>query len=319
MASPISSTDFSKVSLLTINTEQAGQRIDNFLMAKIKGVPKSLFYRLLREGNIRVNKKRTKPDYRIQANDIIRIPPLRHTQTLTKKPTEALKQFLASRILYEDEDLLILNKPAGIAVHAGTQTEFGVIEGLRGIKADYANLQLIHRLDRDTSGCLLVAKHRAILNEVQDLFRTHQVKKNYLALTQGHWKPNEYHVELPLQKEELESGGQRVRVSVNGKLAISDFKPIATYHDCTLVSVSLTTGRTHQIRVHAAHLDHAVAGDDKYGDRTFNRALRSYGLHRLFLHSAEISFTLTSTHKLIHCQAPLDESLELVLKKLELS
>lgn len=307
----------SQVSFITINPNHAGQRLDNFLFAKIKGVPKSLFYRLLREGQIRVNKKRAKPDYRLQAGDILRLPPLRFTEKSAPQPTENLSQFLLSRILYEDEQLIVMNKPSKMAVHAGSNLEFGIIETLRAIKPEYADLALAHRLDRETSGCLLIAKNRLILNELQDLFRAHAIKKTYLALTKGRWKPQEYHVELPLSKNTMSAGERMVQVNNEGKMAITDFNPIKNFNLCTLVEVNLTTGRTHQIRVHAEYHGHPLAGDDKYGDREFNKAMHKFGVRRLFLHAAKLEFTVASLEKSFSFAAPLDDDLTKILENLE--
>ena len=305
-----------KVSFLTTDANHVGQRVDNFLIAKIKGVPKTLFYRLLREGQIRVNKKRTKPDYRMLMGDVVRLPPLRFMLKEKVSPHEELKTFLMSRIVYEDEHLLVLNKPSGMSVHAGSKESFGVVEAMQSIKPEYKQLQLAHRLDRDTSGCLVFAKNRQVLQEIQELFRAHQVKKIYLALTKGQWKKNEYHVTLPLMKKELGGSKELVCVDPEGKSAVTDFMPVHQYKEASLVQVTLQTGRTHQIRVHAAYYKHPVAGDDKYGDRAFNKRLQEVGLRRLFLHAEKIEFTVESIAKKISCVAPLDESLQAVISRL---
>ncbi len=305
-----------QVSFLTVDANHVGQRIDNFLIANIKGVPKTLFYRLLREGQIRVNKKRTKPVYRMLMGDIVRLPPLRFMLKEKVDPNEELKTFLLARLLYEDEHLLILNKPSGMSVHAGSNQSFGVVEAMQSIKPEYQHLQLAHRLDRDTSGCLVFAKNRQILQEIQDLFRAHLVKKVYLALTKGQWKKSEYHVTLPLLKKELGASKELVRVDPQGKSAVTDFLPLHQYKEATLTQVTLQTGRTHQIRVHAAYYKHPVAGDDKYGDRVFNKQLQQVGLRRLFLHAERIEFTVESIAKKISCVAPLDDSLQVVISKL---
>lgn len=284
-----------------ITENQAGQRIDNFLIKELKGVPKSHIYRILRTGQVRVNKKRVKPDYRLKADDQVRIPPIRTaTKSTTKKPSATFIDLLRSHIIYEDENLLIINKPAGIAAHGGTGINFGVIEILREI---YPYLELVHRLDRETSGCMILAKKRSILTELHALLRDNQIKKTYIALVRGRWPNGKRIVEAPLVKNSI------VRVDENGKPAKTEFRPKQKVANATLIEAIPYTGRMHQIRVHAAYINHPIAGDDKYGDREFNKAMRKKGIKRLFLHAYALEFRLPSTKKTIKVTAELDEKL----------
>jgi len=304
--------------LITINAAHEGQRIDNYLVTTLKGVPKSLIYRLLRKGQIRVNKGRIKPVYRLKHGDIVRIPPLaRPTAAAAQHPPGQLCRRLQDAILYEDADLIALNKPSGIAVHGGSGITFGVIEALRYLRDDCPDLALVHRLDRMTSGCLLLAKNRAILLQLHELLRDGFVNKHYDALLAGQWRGGVRRVEKALQKNRQLSGERMVQVDDEGQAASSLFSPQRVYHNCTLVDVRIDTGRMHQIRVHAAHLGHPVAGDDKYGDDAFNRMMRSFGLKRMFLHARIVEFTLPDSGRHIRIEAPLDASLQSVLNRLE--
>jgi len=305
------------VRMVTIAEDQAGQRIDNFLLAELKGVPRSLVYRILRKGQVRVNKRRIKPQYRIQSGDLIRIPPVKMESRKAKpEPKGKLLAVLQQRIIYQDAGLLVINKPSGIAVHGGSGVSFGVIEGLRSC-LDLPYLELVHRLDKDTSGCLMVAKKRSVLRQLHSLLRTGQIRKNYLALLKGRWSGGTRKIRMSLQKNVLSSGERVVRVSEGGKEAISVFSPEAYYPPATLMSISLKTGRTHQIRVQAAELGHPLAGDRKYGDADFNRSLRELGLRRLFLHASELGFTLPDSDQHVSVKAPLDNDLARVLEALE--
>jgi 23S rRNA pseudouridine955/2504/2580 synthase len=305
------------VQFIEIDSAQADRRIDNFLLQKLKGVPKSRIYNLLRRGEIRVNKKRVKPIYRLQLGDVIRIAPLRTSQTAQlARPNKAILKKLSACILYEDEDLLILNKPSGMAVHGGSGINAGLIELLRMMRPDADFLELVHRLDRDTSGCLLIAKKRSILRELHAMLRAGQIVKIYYALTLGKWPKKINRVDVPLQKNIKVSGERIVKVADEGKSSVTDFIVARKFALATFVKIKLLTGRTHQIRVHAQFAGHPLAGDPKYGDRAFNRMLRAKGLHRLFLHAGELQFMLPSSGKRISVNAPLDEELQQFLTSL---
>ena len=274
-------------------------------------MPKTHIYRILRKGEVRVNKKRIKPNYRLQVDDQVRLPPLELTDQLpAPKPGRSLMELLSDRILYEDKNLFIINKPSGIPVHGGTKVSIGLIEALRCMYPKLPHIELAHRLDAGTSGCIVIAKKRSILKELHELFRSGKVNKIYRALTKGHWKSSELRVDLPLHKNHLSSGERIVKVNKEGKAATTLFSIISASNDATLVEAVLLTGRTHQIRVHAQSCQHPIAGDDKYGDPEFNKKMRQYGLNRLFLHAYLIEFTLPSTGQKISVQAPLDFELE---------
>lgn len=300
------------VRFIQIDADRAGQRIDNFLMAQLKGVPRSKIYQIVRRGEVRVNKGRIKVHYKIQAGDEVRIPPVRVAQREDITVSKFIVRQLLDSIIYEDEDLLALNKPSGMAVHAGSGVKSGVIETLRIARPEAKFLELVHRLDKNTSGCLLIAKKRSALRYLQDRFRQHKVQKKYLALVKGNAKNKSYHVELALKKNTLSSGEKMVVVNKAGKHAISDFNVIESAKVASLYEVIIKTGRTHQIRVHAKSLGHPVVGDEKYGDDDFNKEMKSYGLKRMFLHAAKLSIK-TPQGKRLHLVAPLDEALEKVL------
>lgn len=297
--------------------EGVGQRIDNFLLKFLKGVPKSRIYRILRKGEVRVNRGRIKPEYRLKLGDRVRIPPIRVSDEKPRVvPGERILRLLEQSILYEDKGVLILNKPAGLAVHGGSGVSFGVIEGLRALRPDARFLELAHRLDRDTSGCLVIAKKRSTLRAFHELLREGGMDKHYLALVKGRWKGGKQRIDAPLRKNTLKSGERVVKVSEDGKPSLSIFSPMTIYKDCSLMRVKLVTGRTHQVRVHALYSGHPIAGDDKYGDAAFNRMMAEHGLKRLFLHAGELRFTLPESAT-IHVEAPLEPELENLLRKLE--
>lgn len=306
-----------KVQLVTIDDCHAGQRIDNFLITQLKGVPKSRVYRILRKGEVRVNKKRVKPVYKLNEGDIVRIPPIRITEE-SEAPNVKLERVAAleSQILFEDDYLLVLNKPSGMAVHGGSGLKFGVIEGLRALRPDARYLELVHRLDRDTSGCLLIAKKRSALRSLHEQLRNKTVEKNYQALVVGTWQKMDRAVRAPLLKNTLKSGERVVRVDPEGKESETRFKILQRYEGATLVQASPITGRTHQIRVHTLHAGHPIACDDKYGDQTFCDKMRSLGLNRLFLHAAELSFVHPGTEMTMRFEAPLDNHLKQALAAL---
>lgn len=307
-----------RVEFVTVGPDQEGQRIDNFLLRHLKGVPKTLVYRILRKGEVRVNKGRIKPDYRVHAGDEIRIPPIRRAADEKRPPSDRSVTALSDRILYEDERIIIINKPSGMAVHGGSGVSHGVIEAMRHWRQDLHYLELVHRLDRETSGCLVLAKKRSALRQLHELLREGQVEKRYLALVKGPWSRGRERIVMNLRKNTLRSGERMVNVSDDGKTAISTFQPLAVGKQASLMEIYIETGRTHQIRVHAASLGHPLAGDDKYGDREFNRQMHKLGLSRLFLHARSLAFTLEEPHKSIAVNAPLDSDLTQLLDKLGL-
>jgi 23S rRNA pseudouridine955/2504/2580 synthase len=274
---------------------------------------------LLRKGQVRVNKGRIKPVYRLKNGDIVRIPPLnRPSADDTLRPPDNLCRRLDSTaILYEDDALIALNKPSGIAVHGGSGITFGVIEILRYLRPECAELALVHRLDRMTSGCLLLAKQRQVLLQLHDLLRQGRMKKQYTALVAGRWEGGSRQIDKALQKNRQLSGERMVQVDDDGQFATSQFTPRRIYATSSLMDVHIDTGRMHQIRVHAAYLNHPVAGDEKYGDAEFNVQMRQLGLKRQFLHASRIEFTMPDTGKRIAIEAPLDTTLLHVLARLE--
>lgn len=311
----------SRVRYLTIDEGQAGQRIDNFLLGRLKGVPRSHVYRLLRTGQVRVNGGRIRAQQRLCAGDQVRLPPWRGTDPQQSgRPPDTLVERVADAIIYEDEDLLVINKPAGLAVHGGSGVRFGIIEALRVMYPHATTLALAHRLDRDTSGCLLVARRRETLLELHRLLRAGRADKCYLALLAGHWRGGAAEVDVPLIRDRLRGGERMVEVSATreGRRAVSIFRPLAPGDRASLVGVRIQTGRTHQIRVHAAHLGHPVAGDEKYGNRALNRNLRAAGLKRLFLHAARLSLPLARADRPFTIHAPLPHELQAVLDRLGL-
>ena len=310
-------TSTQQVRLLVIDAEQEGQRIDNYLKTQLKGVPKSLIYRILRKGEVRVNKKRIKPEYKLVAGDEVRVPPVRVAEA-NELPSAKLSsiQALAGMILFEDDALIVLNKPAGMAVHGGSGLSFGVIEGLRALRPEARVLELVHRLDRDTSGCLLVAKKRSALKSLHEQLRLKTMRKQYCALVRGQWQAHVKAVNAPLLKNVLQSGERIVRVNPEGKPSETRFHILQRFADATLVEASPITGRTHQIRVHTAHAGHPIACDDKYGDATFDGKMREQGLSRLFLHATRLTFRHPVDQRDLTLEAPLDPHLQTVLKKL---
>jgi 23S rRNA pseudouridine955/2504/2580 synthase len=307
-----------EVALVPVDAELAGQRIDNFLLARIKGVPRSHVYRILRRGEVRVNKGRVKPDYRLQTGDLVRIPPVRtiEPRRAGQAPASRLRG-LAGAILYEDERLLVVDKPAGLAVHGGSGLSFGLIEAMRQLRPGAA-LELVHRLDRDTSGCLLLTKRASTLRDLHRLIREKSVEKRYLALLTRPLPRPEMTVDAPLRKNILLGGERVVRVdTAEGKPARTLFRRMRRYGDLDLVEARLVTGRTHQIRVHAAHLGAPLAGDEKYGNEAANKALRPLGLKRLFLHAASLTLQPAHLDQPLRIQAPLPAELEALLARLE--
>lgn len=307
-----------RVQTLQIGGDQAGQRIDNFLLTRLKGAPRSLIYRILRRGEVRVNRGRVRPSYRLAAGDSIRIPPLRLAEAgPAPRPEERVLRRIEASILYEDARLLVIDKPSGIAVHGGSGISYGVIEALRALRPAAPFLELAHRLDRDTSGCLLIAKRRSALRRLHALLREGGVEKRYLALVCGAWEGGAHTVDAPLRKNVLSSGERMVRVSADGKAARTAFSPVRRFPEATLLEVLLHTGRTHQIRVHAAHVGHPLAGDEKYGDAACNARLRELGLRRLFLHARSLRFEMPEDGQQVDVTAPLEPALAALLERLE--
>jgi 23S rRNA pseudouridine955/2504/2580 synthase len=308
---------FVNVTYVTIDAEYAGQRIDNFLITRLKNLPKTRVYRILRKGEVRVNKKRVAPSYRLQEGDEIRIPPMRlEEKAAPTMPGHRSVQMLTDCILYEDKGLMVINKPAGIPVHGGSNVSMGVVETLRAMYPQYPHLELAHRLDLDTSGCLILSKKRSVLKELHDLMRSGSVHKVYYALTKGHWTPAEYRVDAALRKNHLSSGERIVKIDKEGKESLTVFEPVQDYTNCMLVEATLHTGRTHQIRVHARYRSHPLAGDEKYGDKEFNKEMRELGLKRLFLHAHKLEFTLPSSGETIKVSASLEPGLQACLDRL---
>ncbi|MDC9724482.1 MAG: 23S rRNA pseudouridine(955/2504/2580) synthase RluC [Gammaproteobacteria bacterium] len=305
------------VQFVDISAAQAGQRIDNFLLTLEKGVPKSRIYRAIRKGEVRVNKGRIKQTYKIQAGDTIRVPPLHTSEKNTiDTVSDRFKQQINECILLEDDALLVLNKPAGVAVHAGSGIPQGLVEALRIIRTDLPYLELVHRLDRDTSGCLLIAKSRDALLKMQQQMKDHEIDKRYLTLLKGAWRSGERLIEQPLMKNSMSSGERMVIVDPEGKYSKTIFKPIESFAQAQFTEVILFTGRTHQIRVHSAYMGNPVAGDDKYGQRNFNRDMKKLGLKRMFLHAWKLTITHPITNQKIKLEASLPTQLENVLTKL---
>ena len=305
-----------KVQWCEISSENSGQRLDNFLITKLKGVPKTRIYRIIRKGEVRVNKGRIDNKYRLKAGDIVRIPPVRvaaRDMEIDLQPT--LKRYLEQDIIYEDDVLIVLNKPSGFAVHGGSGISSGVIEGLRVLRPDARFLELAHRLDKDTSGCLLVAKKRSTLRVLHDQFRGDGVKKTYLALLVGQWDRKKQQINAPLLKNTGKGGERVVKVSQAGKHAETHFRRLQQYKNLTLVEASPITGRTHQIRVHAAWMGHFIVADERYGTESVNKELKKKGFKRLFLHAKQLQFNHPVTNELMSFNAPLSQDLEDLLNK----
>jgi len=302
------------VETVEVPEDRDGQRVDNFLTGRLKGVPKSLVYRLLRTGQVRINGKRAKPDVRLAAGDRVRIPPVRVAERVDGGPPPAGQSArVEAAILSEDRDFLVIDKPAGVASHGGSGVSFGAIELLRAARPR-DTLELAHRLDRDTSGVLVLAKKRSALTKLQAEIREGRVEKRYLALLEGRLPTQKLIVDAPLRKSVLQGGERMVRVDEEGKASRSRFSEVERFGDATLAEIAIETGRTHQIRVHSAHIGHPIAGDEKYGDREFNRAMREKGLKRLFLHAARFEFSIGE--RSYGFSAPLPDDLKRVLDAL---
>lgn len=302
---------------MTVTADQEGQRLDNFLSSRLKGVPKSALYRIIRTGQIRVNKGRIKPDYRVRSGDQVRLPPINVAAARPlAMPAASVVDVLRQAVLYQKDGLLIINKPSGMAVHGGSGISLGLIEALRQT-GDYPGfLELVHRLDRDTSGCVMVARKRSVLKYFQEALRQRQyVDKRYLALVQGAWPEQSRRVDAPLKRFVVSSGERIVRVRADGKESCTDFTVLQRFADATLVEARPITGRTHQIRVHAKHLGCPLVGDLKYGETPLNARLAGRGFSRLFLHAASLSLRLPDGQSL-KVEADLPTDLALPLSKL---
>ena len=301
------------VSFQTVDEFSEGQRLDNYLLKHLKGVPKSHIYRVIRKGEVRVNKGRKKAEYKLQLDDVVRIPPIRVSESGQVEASDNLKQLLTDSVLYEDKGLLIINKPSGLAVHSGSGVTIGVIEALRSMYKD--PVELVHRLDRATSGILLIAKKRSVLKNLHEQLSQHQMEKRYTALVKGTWSKKRHTIDAPLYQN-----SRYTVVDAKGKEAISHFQPLKNFHqqdfEASLVEVLIETGRTHQIRAHAKHAGHPIAGDDKYGDPRFDAEIKIKGLKRLFLHAHQLTFTNPLTNEIQKVQAPLTQDLQDFLKQL---
>ena len=305
------------VRTVTIDESNDGQRIDNFLLSTLKGVPRSWVYRVLRRGEVRVNKGRCKPERRLRRGDVVRIPPVRQSEKSTNVVPARQIDIIENAVLFEDPALIVVNKPAGFAVHGGSGLSHGVIEILRASRPNAPYLELAHRLDRETSGCLMLAKKRTALRRLQDLQRQGDVGKRYHALLSGRIRKGGWRADLPLLKNTLKSGERIVRVDPQGKPAVTRFKVLHAFSDATLVEARLETGRTHQIRVHAAAAGHPILGDPKYGDEAINRTWKDRGLRRLFLHAVSLVFAWPDDGTNFEIQAPLPDDLEQLLDDLK--
>lgn len=301
------------VQFVNIDAGHAGQRIDNFLLTYLKGVPKSRIYRIVRKGEVRVNKGRIKPEYKLCDGDVVRIPPVRVSQrTELPEPSDQLSKLLESSILFENDDIMVVNKPSGLAVHGGSGISLGLIESFRKIRPDHRFLELVHRLDRDTSGCIMIAKKRSSLRYIQQELREGRIQKIYRALVIGRWPNRRKSVKTPLVKNQLSSGERVVRVATpdtdGAKACLTEYSVIERYEGCTLLEAKPMTGRTHQIRVHCQSVGCSIIGDDKYTEDDINKEYRSLGLKRLFLHAFRLRFSLPDG-TVLNVEAPLGSDL----------
>lgn len=315
-------SSLAQVMILSIDEDQAGQRLDNFLIARLKGVPKSKIYNVIRKGEVRVNKGRIKPEYKLMAGDCVRVPPIRTAEAGTEaKASHQMMSLLARSVLFEDDGLLVINKPPGLAVHGGSGITLGLIETLRQMRPEARHLELVHRLDRDTSGCIMVAKKRSYLRHLQASLREKSagaggITKVYQALVVGDWSKRIHQVNAPLLKTEVAGGERVVRVHPDGKPSLTEFKVLQRFNGFSLIEARPITGRTHQIRVHAQHSGHSLVGDEKYGNDEVNEAMREKGIKRLFLHASALSFYLPESDTLTHVDAPLPPDLAIPLSRL---
>ena len=309
-----------KVRMVDVGEEDEGQRLDNFLMRHLRKAPKTLIYRIIRKGEVRVNKGRAKPNTRLKNGDIVRIPPVKIPEKVVVQqsdiPSSELRR-IEDNILYEDKDLMVVNKPAGVAVHGGGGLLFGLIEVIRVLRPLAKRLELVHRIDRDTTGCILIAKKASVLKNLHQQMRDNQFEKRYLAIVDGAWPKHKHKIDLPLRKEHLKDGGWHVKVAKDGKTAISFFKIEQHLKGVDLVSVKLQTGRTHQIRVHALSQGCPLLGDDRYGNRDENKKYRPLGMKRLALHAQFLGFTHPVTEERMLFEAPLWHDFKRIIETLQ--
>ena len=302
---------------VVVDEDNHGQRVDNYLMAQIRDVPRSIIYRIIRKGEVRVNKGRVKPDTRLNTGDEVRIPPVtRKEKPAQVVPGSRVQSVMQDAVIFENDQMLVVNKPSGIAVHGGSGLDFGLIEVLRAARPEARFLELVHRLDRDTSGLVMVAKKRSALRYLQDELRHKRIRKHYHALVAGDWPRTVKKVSEPLLRFELGSGERRVRVDDTGKDSLTLFRLLESFAGYSLVEASPVTGRTHQIRVHSAWAGHPIAGDDKYMDDVSLRAFRSVGGQRLMLHARALDFTLPATGEPVHLEAPYDKAFSELIARL---
>ncbi|NPA71788.1 MAG: RluA family pseudouridine synthase [Gammaproteobacteria bacterium] len=307
------------VRMVEVTEEDAGQRVDNFLMRHLRKAPRTLIYRIVRKGEVRVNKGRVKASTRLMAGDMVRIPPVSvpdKVEIIESDIPQSQLQRIEDSIMYEDNDLMVVNKPSGVAVHGGGGINWGLIEVVRVLRPLAKRLELVHRIDRDTSGCLLIAKKASVLKALHEQIRSDKWDKRYLAIVTGQWPKQLHKVDLPLLKEHLKDGGWKVSVSKEGKRAISFFKIEQALKGCDLVSVKLKTGRTHQIRVHALAQGCPLLGDDRYGDREVNKKYRPMGMKRLALHAQFLGFTHPVTEEWMLMEAPMYSDFKQIIQKL---
>ena len=301
---------------VVITNNNAGQRIDNFLIRYFGKIPNSRIYQMLRKGEVRVNSGRIKQTYKLKVDDVVRVPPVYIKEKQSLKPNQAIQTKLLNSVIFEDEGLLVINKPSGIVVHGGSRQLYGVIEIFRAIGSEYASLELVHRLDRDTSGCLILAKNIPILRQLQMILQSEKTIKTYKALLFGKMNQGKIIINYPLKKNTIRSGERVVTVDKNGKPALTIFFREHMFDNATLVKIELLTGRTHQIRVHSASMGNFVLGDRKYGDKIINQKFRKLGLKRMFLHSQSFDFLSPVTKKRIIIEAPIEDDLVNFLEKL---
>lgn len=312
---------FQKVQFFDATEEDVGQRLDNFLMRYLRRAPKTLVYRIIRKGEVRVNKKRAKANQRIELGDVIRVPPVKievNTQADASEIPQTELDLIETHIIYEDKDLMVVNKPSGVAVHGGSGVRYGLIEVLRALRPLAKRLELVHRIDRDTSGCIVIAKKASVLKALHQQMRNDQFEKRYLAITNAPWPNGVSRVDVPLRKDHLPDGGWMVRVAQDGKEALSFFRVKQHLNAMDLVEVKLKTGRTHQIRVHALSQGCALLGDDKYGDRDLNKRYRKLGMKRLALHAQFLGFTHPVTEERMLFEAPLWNDFERIIQDLSI-
>lgn len=305
------------VNFITIDDDDSDQRLDNFLFRHFRAIPKSRIYRALRHGEVRINKKRVKPDYRLQAGDTVRIPPLQQSEKPAQLPVaDHWLATLEQAILFENDDVLVVNKPSGLAVHGGSGVDYGLIEAMRKLRPHSRRMELCHRLDRDTSGCVIIAKKSSALRAIHKQLREQTLKKNYLALVRGQWSKRKTQVNAPLERY-LINGERLVKVSPAGKDSKTLFSITKSFAEATLIQASPITGRTHQIRVHALHAGFPLCGDNKYSSNEDLAWAQNKGLKRLFLHASSVTFTLPNHEQAFTIQAPLNDDLQSFLHTLD--